>query len=212
MADYQYTNVPGKCTEFLTKIRSIGVPSKATTPWLASLGYKSKNDRSFLHILEFIGFIDATGIPTQKWLDFRGKDYKKVLGGCLREAYYELFEVYSDAYAKTNEELGHFFSTKNKSGEQVISRIVKTFKALAEMASFDDLGNIKEDGNKIVASEDKSLDPSQASIPSVDFERGRTTELRPSIHIDLQIHISPDSSPDQIEKIFESMAKHIFKR
>lgn len=32
---------------------------------------------------------------------------------------------------------------------------------------------------------------------------------RPTVHIDIQVHISPDSSPEQIDKIFESMAKHL---
>lgn len=31
----------------------------------------------------------------------------------------------------------------------------------------------------------------------------------PKLHIDVQIHISPDSSSEQIDKIFESMAKHL---
>ena len=32
----------------------------------------------------------------------------------------------------------------------------------------------------------------------------------PSVHIDLQVHISPEASPDQIDNIFSSMAKHLF--
>jgi hypothetical protein len=35
--------------------------------------------------------------------------------------------------------------------------------------------------------------------------------MNPSVHIDLQIHISPESTPEQIEKIFESIAKHLYK-
>ena len=35
-------------------------------------------------------------------------------------------------------------------------------------------------------------------------------ETGPSIHIDLQIHISPDSPPEQIEAIFSSMARHLY--
>ncbi|MCW3589017.1 hypothetical protein K6Y74_37430, partial [Burkholderia cenocepacia] len=31
----------------------------------------------------------------------------------------------------------------------------------------------------------------------------------PKLHIDVQIHISPESSAEQIDKIFESMAKHL---
>jgi hypothetical protein len=34
----------------------------------------------------------------------------------------------------------------------------------------------------------------------------------PEININLQVHISSDATPDQIDKIFESMAKHLYKR
>jgi len=30
-----------------------------------------------------------------------------------------------------------------------------------------------------------------------------------AVHIDVQVHISPDTSPEQIDRIFESMAKHL---
>lgn len=33
---------------------------------------------------------------------------------------------------------------------------------------------------------------------------------RPDIHLDLQIHIAADASPDVIEQIFASMAKHLY--
>ena len=34
--------------------------------------------------------------------------------------------------------------------------------------------------------------------------------LHSDLHIDLQIHISPDSTAEQIETIFASMAKHLY--
>ncbi|HZN15569.1 MAG TPA: hypothetical protein VFB78_14970 [Acidimicrobiales bacterium] len=34
----------------------------------------------------------------------------------------------------------------------------------------------------------------------------------PNVHLDIQIHIPADASPEQIEHIFESMAKHLYKR
>lgn len=36
------------------------------------------------------------------------------------------------------------------------------------------------------------------------------TNNRPNLHIDLQIHISPESTPEQIEAIFACMAKHLY--
>jgi hypothetical protein len=38
----------------------------------------------------------------------------------------------------------------------------------------------------------------------------KSFQNQPSLHIDLQIHISPESSPEQIEQIFASMAKHLY--
>lgn len=34
----------------------------------------------------------------------------------------------------------------------------------------------------------------------------------PSVHIDIQIHISSDAKPDQIDQIFASMAKHLYDK
>ena len=34
----------------------------------------------------------------------------------------------------------------------------------------------------------------------------------PALHIDIQIHISPESTTQQIDQIFESMAKHLYGR
>jgi hypothetical protein len=38
------------------------------------------------------------------------------------------------------------------------------------------------------------------------------TPTLPGVYINLQIHISSDATPDQIDKIFESMAKHIYRK
>ena len=49
---------------------------------------------------------------------------------------------------------------------------------------------------------DKNESPAQTSANG--------TRTRPNLHIDLQIHISPESSPEQIETIFACMAKHLY--
>lgn len=36
--------------------------------------------------------------------------------------------------------------------------------------------------------------------------------LGPTIHIDVQVHIPSDANPDQIDAIFASMAKHLYRR
>ena len=51
--------------------------------------------------------------------------------------------------------------------------------------------------------------PAEVSAESKQTHAHRRSDL-PSIHIDLEIHISPESSPEQIEKVFESISKHLY--
>lgn len=42
-------------------------------------------------------------------------------------------------------------------------------------------------------------------------ERSGKREYQPSIHLDIQVHIPPAASADQIDQIFASMAKHLYR-
>jgi hypothetical protein len=53
----------------------------------------------------------------------------------------------------------------------------------------------------------KASSPASASESSGKHERA---SLQPSVHVDLQIHISPDASPEQIDQIFSSMRRHLY--
>ncbi len=47
--------------------------------------------------------------------------------------------------------------------------------------------------------------------PIVNQEIKQVTDS-PTVHIDIQIHIDANAKPEQIEKIFESMAKYLYKK
>ena len=52
--------------------------------------------------------------------------------------------------------------------------------------------------------------PPKAEITDSEIPPRRQDVLpTPSLHIDIQVHISPQSSDTQIDKVFESMAKHL---
>ncbi len=211
---FQYANVPTKFKEFMGKLRRVGVPDKATTRWLASIGYKSNNDRNNLKVLNFIGFIDNSSTPTEKWLQYRGANYKSVLGNAVKEGYSELFKTYPNANELEDEVLDSYFSTKTTAGKQVVSRLTRTFKALVELSDFDDNSNISEqaftsDSNEPIASMSE-LQP-KVSIPATALPT-KSQGNAPTLHIDVQIHISSDVSADQIDQIFASMAKHLYAK
>lgn len=202
MADFVYTTVPGKIQPLLSKIREVGVPSKVTVQWLKSVGFKSSNDASLIGVLKFLGLTDASGIPTARWTQFRGSNYKQVLGEAVRQGYADLFAVYPDANSRSQTDLDHVFSTSSSGGKQVIAKTISTFKAIAEQAEF---GPVAEQTDLHMPS-----GPLHTPAVSARPTGAAPTTSGPSLHIDIQVHISPEASADQIEQVFASMAKHLY--
>jgi hypothetical protein len=207
MPEYAYTKVSGKLKDFLGKVRSLGIPTNVTSKWLESIGYKSSNDRSILGVIRQIKFIDDANNTTEKWSKYRGGNSKQVLANGIREGYADLFAIYPDAHIRSNEELENFFTTKSTAGKQVISAIVGTFKSLCELADFSSVTNsVQNNGNDSIVKV-----PPAVNTPNEQETSKEQPNFTPKLHIDIQIHISPDATPQQIEQIFESMAKHIYR-
>lgn len=202
MADFAYTTVPGKLKSLLTKIREVGVPPKVTVQWLKTVGFKSSNDPSLIGVLKFIGFTDSSGVPTSKWTQYRGANHKQVLGEAIREGYQDLFAVYPDANQRNQADLEHVFTTSSSGGKQVIAKTVSTFRALAEQAEFTP---VNQQTDLHMASGPLHTAPVQSPAAGA-----RLSAQGPTLHIDIQVHISPEASPDQIDQIFASMAKHLY--
>jgi Family of unknown function (DUF5343) len=135
-AEFIYTTNPSKIPAFLEKLRAAGKPEKVTLQTIASLGFKSTNDRALLPILKGLGFVDGSGVPTQRWAAFRS-NHKAAIGEGIREHYAKLFSLYPDAYQKDNEALHSFFSTHTSVGEGALRYMISTFKTLCSLAAFD---------------------------------------------------------------------------
>ncbi len=207
---YIYTTVPGKLKPLLAKLREVGVPQKATVQWLKTLGFSSSNDASLIGVLKFIGFVDQTGVPTPKWADYRGANYRKVLGKAIREGYADLFAVYPDAWQRSQTDLEHVFSTSSTGGRQVVLKTASTFKSLAELAEFSPVES-QTDLNMATGPLHVPVSTAQAPARSGSPVQS-SSDGGPSIHIDIQVHIAPEASTEQIDHVFASMAKHLYRR
>lgn len=105
-ADFPYLTNPASLRKFLEKIRTVGVPEKVTIAYLASLGFKSANDRPIIAALKLLGFADGSGVPTETWQRYRPRETAgAVLAQAIRTTYSELFSIYPDAERKDNEAL-----------------------------------------------------------------------------------------------------------
>jgi len=205
VAAYPYTPVTAKLKTLLQKVRSTGIPPKLSAAHLKTLGFTSSNDASMIGVLKFIGLVDGSGIPTPLWSEYRGQSHRTVLGTAIKRGYADLFAVYPDANSRSVADLTHVFSTSSSGGEQVIKQTVQTFRSLVEEGEFGGSGTHSE-----TALPAGTLHTPAAASMAPGLPARATVNAGPAVHIDIQIHISPESTADQIDKIFESMAKHLY--
>lgn len=179
----------------------MGIPPAVTQKWLKTIGFTSSNDGSLIGVLKQIGFVDQGGAPTDRWTHYRGPKSKQVLGAAIKDGYADLYAIYPDADRRTRPELEGVFGTSTKGGKEVISKLVSTFRQLADEAIF-------EEGDTAPAQPQVSAHALHAPVATSSV--AAAPPGTPALHIDVQIHISADSGPDQIDQIFASMAKHLY--
>ena len=193
MADnYPYLANVASMKKFLEHIQSAGVPQKVTLQYIASVGFKSKNDRAILTVLKFIGFVDNSGVPTKLWQAYRVKSQSpKVLAGALKTAYKNLFDTYPDANRKDNEALRNFFSSHTSVAENTVALMVRTFKTMADTGNFDSPDDVPEDDIDI---EVPVLDVGEKGGGSAGVIKRKLVSLTPNgmtVNINIQLQIEP---------------------
>jgi hypothetical protein len=184
----------GKLSEFFSKLSQVAVPEQATTAWLKSVGYASSYDATILKVLEALGFT-AAKVPTSLWRDYRSGNKSTLADGIVR-AFPELYKVYDKAHIQKDVDLEKILKNNSDQGIEEIQLSLRTFRALVDLAKFSETI--------------ESAQSSESVAVSVESQSTHPRTKSPSVHIDLQIHISPDLSSEKIDGLFESMAKHLY--
>jgi len=200
--EYPYILTPDAFRQFVTKLSSVGIPDKVNQPWLATLGFKSKNHRQFPGILQFVGLIDQSGRPTDKYKALRqGDEGRRKLGAYIGEAYADLFKVYPDADRKDMEALRNFFRARSTLGDRAVGAMAVTFQTLCSLALFNGAAGAPAEGEQVRAA--KGTEEPQKQRPAT---RGGLT-----VNVNIQLELPATTDGDVYDKLFSSMARHILK-
>lgn len=210
-------SIPGVVTDsYLSTVLSMGVNSARA---------------NVLPFLKVLGIIDQDGKPTERaklWRD--DAHYTAVCKAIVSEVYpAELRDAVPDP-ASEKAKARSWFAQHTGVGEEAANRMVSLYSLLVEADSskqpdLDKKPTPKKATPKSAraggASERSSQSANDAprhppggeggDSGSGDARRG-SPDHSPEVNINLQIHISADASPDQIDQIFASMAKHLYKR
>jgi len=190
----------GALKEIFGRIKSTGTPAKFSAQHLKSLGFTSSNDVAILSALKFVGFLDGSGKPTEKYTNYKGKDGAKILADGVRMGYSELFELYPDAEQKDEESLTHFFATKTDVGESSRKTMIATFKTLCSISDF------KSPPLEIAKHQEVGRGEGKQGIQETAPTKAG---LSPSININIELQIPATNDPEVYKNFFEAMKKYL---
>lgn len=195
------------------------LPSLVTISYLKSLLSldSEKSAKNLLNPLKQLGLIDEENKPTQRANDWRDdKKYLEVCNEMINDIYpKELIELFPDSEVDV-EAVKNWFMHSGQLGEIAARQNAQMFvllkSGLSEQNSLPAKNNRRSTKKVKTKSENNNISQTKTKIEMEESNPKlaiRRDEL-PSIHIDLQIHISPDASPEQIDKIFESITRHLY--
>lgn len=187
---------------------------------LLTLGSDASANSNVITPMKRLGLLDDENKPTQLANDWRLDDkYEAVCDSIVEHVYpTELLDLFPDSSVDRNSAKNWFMGSGV--GEAAAVKMtalfillktgkVKDTKSISEKNS---LPSIRQKSKKQQSSKSNKITPINSPTDSTSITASQFSAIstRPNLHIDLQIHISADSTPDQIESIFASMAKHLY--
>jgi hypothetical protein len=197
------------------------VPNRVDADYLqAVLGVGEGHARNMVPQLKAVGLIDDSGTPTDLAHDWRDDKSYAETAAKIRDAIYP--PGLRDALPPPNPDRGSveaWFSRNVKVGEGAARKMASFYLLLCEAnpAGQNAEAKAREPKPKATAgrkAETKKKTPAVqvTEPPRVEPKVETTNGTGPSLHVDVQVHIAPDASAEQIDQIFEAMAKHLYKR
>lgn len=210
------------------------VPSKVTKNYLATaLSISEGTARNVLPQLKNIGLIDKDFVPTELATEFRfDASYPAACKSIVTSLYpAELHDLFPDADADV-ESVAHWFMRHSGASLSTSSAMAKFYlhlvigeppaddvqprsakKAQSATPTKTPAKTAPKAGNQPSATQPPPAQEAVEAHTQTTHAPAKSRHLEgPSLHIDMQVHIDPAATPEQIDSIFASMAKHLYGR
>lgn len=197
------------------------IPASVNPSYVKSLlGFNSDDSakNNIIFPLKQLGIIDDEGKPTPLANEWRSDEkYKNACKTMLAAIYpQELTDLFPDEEIDASRVKSWFMDTA-AIGQSAAGKITNTFILIrtAKIKQATEKKNVatkKETPKKITKAAIATTEKSVIQTQEPCVQEPAAGVVSPSVHIDIQVHIAPDASAEQIDKIFESMAKHLYGR
>jgi hypothetical protein len=208
------------------------IPGVVTDTYLSAalnMGIKSARN-NVLPYLKTLGIIDSEGKPTERAKLWRDDEHYPAECKAILESVYpeELRSAVPDPTSE-RDKASRWFAQHTGAGTNAVNKMVSVYCTLAEADVTKQPEQDRKPSPKVNASKPTEARKKNtvASNPATQSQTNTTKGTKvsansslagdelidrgPELNINLQIHISADASPDQIDQIFASMSKHLYK-
>ncbi len=226
-----YPKVPARNWYDLRRRMKQALPPAITIDYLQSvLGLEAPSARNLIAPLRALGLIDDDGRLTDLAHEWRTDEgYADACGKILGAVYPQDLLAAFPPPEPDRDGLVRWFIRNARVGEGT----AKQFAGFYLMMASPSLENNQDDPRSPKPRDAERRSRDGASAAAVTTERRRRVQQEqtaprpqpeerkvpvqpavggPSVHIDVQIHIDPNASADQIDQIFASMARHLYGR
>lgn len=224
-SDVSYPKIPEANWWKLRGLFKKKVPAAVTASYLATaLSMAESSARAnLIGPFKKIGIIEEDGKPTDLAYDWRDDSkYSEVCEKLIKANYpQEIQDLFHSPNADFSQ-LTNWFMNSARCGESAAKMYARFYMLLlkADPKGSEDIAVVKTAKprttpvTKKKSSAKKKEAPAsthseQNDAPPNNPSSHRVLNNSPELHINIQLHISPESTADQIDKIFESMAKHL---
>ncbi|MEQ9230699.1 MAG: DUF5343 domain-containing protein [Cyclobacteriaceae bacterium] len=204
----QYLLTTKNVDGFFNSLLNAQAPTKFTNKFLEQLEFKSTNDRLFIGVLKFLGFIDSNGIPQETYFKFLDQTQSKhVLAEAVKEAYSDLFTVNVKAHEMSANEVKNKLKTltQGSKSDTVIGCMANTFTSLCKYADFS-----KEATKASIAVRKKDEKPHDEEKDSHKMTHELINkQINTEMHYNIQIHLPETRDITVYDAIFKSLKEHL---
>ena len=204
---------PGSIPAYFDAILDAQPPERFSLKFLENLGFTSTNDRLFIGILKDLGFLNADGVPQQRYFDFMDRSQSRtVVADGIRDAYSDLFAVNTKANTLSATDAKNKLRTlyAGKKTDNVIDRVAKTFAALCEYADFSKEASPQKPAKVEDSEKPKATPEPKKSAAGIDAVSQAITLDALQYHINI---VLPESRDQAVyDAIFRSLREHLGSR
>ena len=210
-----FPRIPAKNWWELRKKALNSPPSSISKEYLSSvLGLGEGAASNLLPSLRLLGLIDDKGNTVDALHEWRhDQTYPTFCESAIRRIYPQELLSAAPPPDPDVEVVIRWFSMKKKVGMAAAKQMAATYALLAnaDPSAAQAKGKPRSGASGVGTIPSKSVKKEKPARPDAKKVVSTPSESGVSIHFNLQVHISPESSPEQIDRVFESIAKHLGK-